>query len=40
VTDDVVVVEVDGMDNIEFVMEDIEDIEGNMNHPIKEAGID
>lgn len=36
----VVVVEVDGMDNIEFGMEDIEDVEGNMYHPIKEVGVD
>jgi len=33
----VVVVEVDMMDSIEF---DMEDIEGNMDHPIEEVGVD
>lgn len=33
---DVVMVEVDGMDNIEFGMEDIE---GNMDHPTNEVVV-
>lgn len=36
---EMVVLEVDGMDNIEFGMEDIEDIEGNMDLPIEEASV-
>jgi len=28
------------MENIEFGMEDIEDVEGNMDHPIEEVGFD
>lgn len=28
------------MDNIQFGMEDIEDIEGNMDHPIEEVDVD
>lgn len=39
VVKDVVVVDVDGMDNIEFSMEDIEYVEGNMDHPIEEVGV-
>jgi len=40
VIEDVVVVEVGGIDSIDFRMEDIEDIEGNMDHPIEEVGVD
>jgi len=39
VVEDVVVVEVDRMDSIELDMEDIEDIKGNMDHPIEEVGV-
>lgn len=37
---DVVVGEADGIKRIEFSMEEIEDVEGNMDHPIEEVGVD
>lgn len=38
--EDVVVVEVDRINIIYFGMEDIEDVEGNMDHPSEEVGVD
>ena len=40
VVEHVVALEVDGIDNIEFGMEDIEGVEGIMDHPIEEVGFD
>lgn len=37
VVEDVAMVEVDRMDNIEFGMDDIYDVEGNMDHPIEDV---
>lgn len=39
VVEDVFLVEVDGMDSLEFSMEDIEYIEGNMDPLIEEASL-
>jgi len=40
VVEDMVVVEVDGMGSIDFGMEDVEDVEGNMDHLIEGVGVD